>query len=164
MSLAVYLGPMGDALAWVVSVGASAALRLGMSEPLRFPAVLIDLCAAGIDELVLDEARLPKGPLAEPDPGFGLLGPDMTDYFDSYEFAVYMPGAWPVALDGGGGFFCLDLRDVAGGQAANDGSAPIVWAHAGNLGWGENEAARMGDDLQSFLAAVDAQPPYGRSV
>lgn len=126
---------MADEPAWVRPVADAAAIRVGMAEPVRFPEVLIDYCAGDVEALALDAARLPRSEILEADPEFGILGSDMVDYFDSYGFDEWMPGAWPLALDGGGGFFCLDLRDVAAGRAANDGSAAVVWSHAGNLGW-----------------------------
>lgn len=143
---------------WLGGIAADAAAGLHLAEPLVLPTRLIDLCRDGVEILALDPTRLPHTPLLTPDPEFGILGADMTEYFDAYGFAEWMPGAWPLALDGGGGFFCLDLRAVTAGTAPNDGTAPIVWSHASNLGWTPDEAAQMGENLAAFLAATGARP------
>ena len=49
----------------------------------------------------------------------------------AYHIPQYMPGAVPIAWNGGGTFYMLDLR-----QPAVRGEYPIVCAHAGFLGWG----------------------------
>lgn len=125
---------MGQRLDWLDAVAADAAARLSLPTPLVSPQVPIDLCDDGTEVLALEEALLRPGPLGDPGAEFAVLGPDMAEYFDDYELADCLPGAWPLALDGGGGFSCLDLRDVAAGDARNDGSAPVIWSQAGNFG------------------------------
>lgn len=145
-------------IAWIDAIAKAAAEHVGLREPVQFPDSLLCLFAANIELLTLNEARLPTGSFSTPAPEFALLGPDMPDYSDEYEFATYMPGAWPLALDGSGGFFCLDLREVVAARSANDGSAPIVWSHAGSLGWTDDEMITLSDDVPSFLAHVEATP------
>jgi hypothetical protein len=146
-----------QSLSWLASIALDAAARLSLPTALVLPDALLELCADGIEVLMLEEALLPPGPLGDPGAAFGVLGSDMAAYFDDYEFAHYLPGAWPLALDGGGGFFCLDLREVAAGRAPNDGSAPVIWSHAGNLGWADDEAAPMGGNLAAFLISTRAR-------
>ena len=149
---------MGLSLDWLDAVAADAAARLSLPTPLVFPQILIDLCDDGTEVFALEEALLRPGPLGDPGAEFGVLGADMAEYFDDYEFADYLPGAWPLALGGGGGFFCLDLRDVAAGHARNDGSAPVIWSHAGNFGWANDEVVKMGENLAAFLTSTRARP------
>ncbi|WP_395745187.1 SMI1/KNR4 family protein [Prosthecobacter sp.] len=61
----------------------------------------------------------------------------------AYHIPQYMPLALPFAMDGGGGIYLFDMRDPAG-------EPPIVWAHAGSLGWRPDEHVQLGG---SFLAA-----------
>jgi hypothetical protein len=63
----------------------------------------------------------------------------------AYEVPQYMPGAVPVAFNGGGTFYLLDLRRPAAG-----GEYPVVAAHAGHLGWGPDACRPVAD---TFLAA-----------
>ncbi|GAA3817997.1 hypothetical protein GCM10022226_43220 [Sphaerisporangium flaviroseum] len=51
------------------------------------------------------------------------------------------------------------MREVIAGRAPNDGTAPVVWSHAGNLGWEDDEAAPMGPTLAAFLAATGLARP-----
>ncbi len=48
----------------------------------------------------------------------------------AHHLPQYMPGALPVALNGGGTFYLLDMRLPASG-----GEYPVVCAHAGFLSW-----------------------------
>ncbi|MBS1699185.1 MAG: SMI1/KNR4 family protein, partial [Actinobacteria bacterium] len=67
------------------------------------PDSLPALCGDGVELVGLEEPRIPRGLLGDPNPEFGVLGADMTTYFDEDDSAEAMPGAWPPALDGGGG-------------------------------------------------------------
>lgn len=137
---------------WLQGVQAEAARLLGLPAPLVFPPVLVDPFSA---ELVFFAAdRIPEGQYSTPLPEFGVLGAEMPAYFTDYEFSEYFPGAWPLALDGGGGFYCLDLRDLVAGVAPNDGSASLVWSHAGNLGWREDEHVVIATDIAEFFATA----------
>lgn len=108
-----------------------------------FPPELITLAVEGIELIELEPSWTSDLPLPE----FGFLAADMVDFYDDYEFGEWIPGAWPLALDGGGGFFCLDLR------AANaDEEIPVVWVHASNLGWGDDEAVRVAASLADLLS------------
>jgi hypothetical protein len=63
----------------------------------------------------------------------------------AYHLPEYMPGAMPIAFDGGGTFYLLDMR-----RPAIEGEYPVVCAHAGYLAW-EPEACEAIAD--SFVAA-----------
>ncbi len=63
----------------------------------------------------------------------------------AYQIPEYMPGAVPFAFDGCGTFYLFDLRRPAIG-----GEYPVVCAHAGHLGWGEDAC---GEVAASFVAA-----------
>lgn len=142
---------------WLDAVAAEAARWLGLPTPLVFPPALAELFESEL--VLLDEERVPVSPSSTPAPEFGVLGADMPAYFSDYEFDEYLPGAWPVALDGAGGFYCLDLRSVIAGGAPNDGAAPLVWSHSGNLGWGDDEHVLITTDVPAFvaLAVTDRQ-------
>lgn len=137
---------------WLADVAAEAARLLGLSAPLVFPPALVELF--GSELVFFDAERIPEGRYSTPAPEFGVLGADMPTYFTDYEFADFFPGAWPLALDGSGGFYCLDLRGVISGSAPNDGLAPLVWSHAGNLGWEEDGHVLIATDVAAFLAAA----------
>ena len=63
----------------------------------------------------------------------------------AYAVPQYMPGAMPVAFNGGGTFYLLDMRLPAVG-----GEYPIVCAHAGYLAWKPGACREVAD---SFAAA-----------
>jgi len=63
----------------------------------------------------------------------------------AYQLPQYMPGAVPVAFNGGGTFYLLDMR-----QPAVGGEYPVVCAHAGYLAWEPDAWCVVAD---SFLAA-----------
>lgn len=140
----------------------SAAERLNSSRPIVFPHILRELLVSGVQTLILDVDQLTESldsrMLNEPEPEFGILGNNMAQYFDDYQFEEWMPGAWPIALDGAGGFYCLDLRGVLSGAEPNNGSAAVVWSHAGTLGWAIDEAAVVGKSLSEFLERTHAHP------
>lgn len=136
---------------WSPAIGAEAGALLGMGRPLVFPSPLIDLSAAGHETLTLDPALLPVSRYCAPLPEFGILGVDMPAYYNDHEFPRYLPGAWPLALDGGGGFYCLDLRTVLAGSRTDESTAPLVWSHAGNLGWGLQDHVRISTNASEFL-------------
>ena len=54
-----------------------------------------------------------------------------------HQLPEYMPGALPIAFNGGGTFYLLDMRGSAVG-----GEYPVVCAHAGYLSW-EPDACRV---------------------
>lgn len=139
-----------------------ASQRMNSPQPVVFPRIMEELLRLKTPTLLLDEQLLvdglDEGLLSEPEPEFGFLGTEMAQYFDDYEFERWMPGAWPVALDGAGGFYCLDLRGVLNGTEPNDGSVPVVWSHAGNLGWNADEAGVCGKNLAEFLERSQACP------
>ncbi|GAV98583.1 hypothetical protein CS176_2813 [Corynebacterium glutamicum] len=134
---------MNEIPEWLTLVSVEAGKRLGLPGPLVFPPELITLAVEGIELIELEPSWTSDFPLPE----FGFLAADMVDFYDDYEFSEWIPGAWPLALDGGGGFFCFDLR------AANaDGEIPVVWVHASNLGWGDDEAVRVAASLADLLS------------
>lgn len=63
----------------------------------------------------------------------------------SYHLPLYMPGAVPIAFNGAGMFYLLDLRRPAAG-----GEYPVVCARAGYLSW---ELAACWVIADSFAAA-----------
>src|SRR5262249_1777501 len=63
----------------------------------------------------------------------------------AYQLPQYMPGAVPVAFNGGGTFYLLDMR-----QPAVGGEYPVVCAHAGYLSWEPDACCVVAD---SFVAA-----------
>src|SRR5262245_7423107 len=63
----------------------------------------------------------------------------------AYQLPQYMPGAVPVAFNGGGTFYLLDMRRPAVG-----GEYPVVCAHAGYLAWEPRAFCVVAD---SFVAA-----------
>lgn len=62
----------------------------------------------------------------------------------AYELPQYMPGAVPIAFNGGGTFYLLDLR-----LPAVAGEYPIVCAHAGYLGWESRAQCVVADTLEA---------------
>lgn len=62
-----------------------------------------------------------------------------------YNVPQYMPGALPIAFNGGGTFYLFDMRESAIGD-----EYPVVCAHSGNLGWRADQSVRVAD---SFLNA-----------
>lgn len=73
------------------------------------------------------------------DPGHGVRAMLLA-----YHLPQYMPGALPLAFNGGGTFYLFDLR-----QPASDGEYPIVAAHAGSLGWEPDEHVRIADSFEA---------------
>jgi len=63
----------------------------------------------------------------------------------AYHIPQYMPDALPIAFNGGGVFYLLDMR-----EPACEGEYPIVCASSGYLGW-EPRAWRL--VAPSFLEA-----------
>ncbi|AMV24962.1 hypothetical protein VT84_11225 [Gemmata sp. SH-PL17] len=59
-----------------------------------------------------------------------------------YELPEYMPGALPIAFNGGGTFYLLDMR-----KPARNGEYPIVCSHSGNLGWDADECVPIADSF-----------------
>lgn len=139
---------------WLDGVLVQAAGLLGLSEPLVLPATVVELLASDVEVVLLDESDVPGGPGRTPRPELGLLGPDMPGAFHDYELAEYLPGAWPLALDGAGGLYCLDLRPGVAGASGPGDPAPLVWSHAGNLGWAPDEHVVVADDAETFLRSV----------
>ncbi|WP_333779685.1 SMI1/KNR4 family protein [Saccharopolyspora indica] len=123
----------------LAAVRAALAERLGLPEPFVLPPGLAELLSSGVQACI----RETEDDHVE----FGWLGADSAAYYDDYQFAAYMPGAVPIALDGGGGFYVLDVR---GGR--NDGDHPVVWSHAGSLGWDVDDHRPVAPDFASLLA------------
>lgn len=111
---------------------------LGLAEPFVLPPMLSELLAAGV---VLC-SRSDGEAYAE----FGWLGAEMAQVALDYEIPQYMPGAVPLAFDGGGGLYLLDAR---GG--ANDGRQPVVWSHAGSLAWMAGEYREVAPDFEALV-------------
>jgi hypothetical protein len=63
----------------------------------------------------------------------------------AYQLPQYMPGAVPIAFNGGGTFYLLDMR-----QPAVDGEYPVVCADAGYLAWESRAHCVVAD---TFVAA-----------
>lgn len=63
----------------------------------------------------------------------------------AYHLPEYMPGALPIAFNGGGTFYLFDMR-----EPAKKGEYPVVCSHSGKLGWDTDECVRIAD---SFLSA-----------
>lgn len=62
---------------------------------------------------------------------FGLFGCDeVVRYWREYEFAEYMPGTVPFALNGGGTFYVFDLR-----QPLRHNECPVFTCYAGANTW-----------------------------
>jgi SMI1 / KNR4 family (SUKH-1) len=61
---------------------------------------------------------------------------------EAYGIPRYMPGALPFALNGGGTFYLLDMRETAVA-----GEYPVVCSHSGNLGWAPDECVRIADSF-----------------
>jgi SMI1 / KNR4 family (SUKH-1) len=59
------------------------------------------------------------------DPGHGVRAMLLA-----YHIPQYMPGALPIAFNGGGMFYLFDMRQPAAGD-----EYPVVCAHSGNLRW-----------------------------
>ena len=136
----------------IEAIEADVAEALDAPEPIALPPVLVELLTAGVEILTLEPGKFRAiGSFIGEE--LGLLGRDTVAYLDDYEFAEYLPGAVPIALDGGGGFFCLDVREVLDGSAENNGGAPIVWTHAGNLGWEPDACYPVAADLATLLLA-----------
>ncbi|RMI12922.1 SMI1/KNR4 family protein [Cellulomonas triticagri] len=111
------------------------------------PDALLRLLRAGVEHVALDPDRLPNSPGGTPLPELGLLGPAASGIAEEHDFAEAMPGAWPIALDGGGGFYALDLRATADA----DGAA-VVWSHGGDLGWDADQHVLVAPDVATLLA------------
>lgn len=63
---------------------------------------------------------------------FGLFGTeDVVRYAQNYEFAEYMPGALPFALDGGGTFYVFDFR----ASPDTSGEYPVATCGSGANTW-----------------------------
>ncbi|MGL6073947.1 MAG: SMI1/KNR4 family protein [Fimbriiglobus sp.] len=63
----------------------------------------------------------------------------------AYHLPEYMPGALPIAFNGGGTFYLFDMR-----LPAIAGEYPVGCAHAGYLSWDSDAYAKIAD---SFLTA-----------
>lgn len=60
----------------------------------------------------------------------------------AYQLPQYMPGAVPVAFNGGGTFYLLDMRRPAVGD-----EYPVVCAHSGYLAWEPEACFVVADSL-----------------
>jgi hypothetical protein len=61
-----------------------------------------------------------------------------------YHLPVYMPGAMPIAFNGGGAFYLFDMREDAVG-----GEYPVVCSHSQSVGWESNECVRVAESLEA---------------
>jgi hypothetical protein len=86
------------------------------------------------------ERELAFFPAGDPESGVRAMALD-------YEIPAYMPGALPIAFDGSGTFYLLDMREDAA-----EGEYPVVGAHAGSLGWGPEEQVLLGFTLEQACA------------
>jgi hypothetical protein len=57
---------------------------------------------------------------------------------EAYGLPRYMPRALPIAFNGGGTFYLLDMREPMVG-----GEYPVVCSHSGNLGWEADECVQV---------------------
>jgi len=81
---------------------------------------------------------------------FGFLGAaQLREYLLAYHFPEYMPEVLPIALDGGGVFYCLDMR-----SEAVDGEYPVLAASSGDLDF--ESAVLVSDSLVE--ACAGSQP------
>lgn len=112
--------------------------ELGLAEAVALPALLTEMLESG----VVWCSRTVGDRYAE----FGWLGAEMAAVFRDYELAEYLPGAVPIAFDGGGGLYLLDMR-----AGRNDGAGPVVWSHAGSLSWDDGEFRPVAPDFASFV-------------
>ncbi|MBB5788592.1 SMI1/KNR4 family protein [Jiangella mangrovi] len=113
---------------------------LGRGGPFPLPPALAALLADGVTSC----ARTVDGAEVE----FGWLGTAMPAHYEGYAFDSYMPAAVPIALDGGGGAWCLDTRGAADGTAADH---PVVWVHTGTLSWSDGAWRRVASDAATLL-------------
>lgn len=111
---------------------------LGLNGPFVLPPPLTALIADGVRECV----RAVDGA----DVWFEWLGTRMPAHYEGYAFDSYMPAAVPIALDGGGGAWCLDAR--AGG---GDGDRAVVWVHTGTLSWTDGVWRPVAPDVATLL-------------
>ncbi|HZN36628.1 MAG TPA: SMI1/KNR4 family protein [Pirellulaceae bacterium] len=61
----------------------------------------------------------------------------------AYHLPRYMPGALPVAFNGGGTFYLFDMR-----LPARDGEYPIVCSHSGDLGWQPDQCLQIAESFE----------------
>ena len=61
-----------------------------------------------------------------------------------YHVPMYMPGVLPIAFNGGGVMYFLDLR-----QPTPDGEPPVLCAAAGNLGMAPDSCVKVAPNLLS---------------
>jgi hypothetical protein len=69
----------------------------------------------------------------------------------AYHLPQYMPGALPIAFNGEGTLYLLDLR-----QPASNGEYPVVCARAGNLGWGPDAVWSIAATLEEACRGTDS--------
>jgi len=63
----------------------------------------------------------------------------------AYHLPLYMPLALPIAFNGGGTFYFLDLR-----EPAVKGEYTIVVAHSGYLGWQSDACFPVADRFEEL--------------
>lgn len=111
---------------------------LGRAGSFLLPPPLAALLADGVEACV----RTVGGADVE----FGWLGARMPSVYEGYAFDGFMPAAVPIALDGGGGAWCLDARDGRG-----DGERPVIWVHTGTLSWAGGAWRPVAPDVATLL-------------
>lgn len=74
---------------------------------------------------------------------FGFFGmKELREYYLNYLFPMYMPGALPIGLNGGGVFYAYDLRSLE--------NTPVVACQAGVLSW--EDAVFLGQSLAEVFS------------
>lgn len=66
----------------------------------------------------------------------------------AYHIPEYMKYAVPFAFDGAGTFYLFDMRKTPSG-----GDFPIVLAHAGSLGWDEDDCECLAESFEKALGS-----------
>lgn len=71
---------------------------------------------------------------------------EILETYAAYQFARYMPFAFPFAMDGSGHFYVFDLRTL---------DESVYSVHASDLGWSE-DTRRIADDFIACLQQDEA--------
>lgn len=71
---------------------------------------------------------------------------EVRDYMLCNGIPHWMPSSCPIGFDGGGTFYLLDMR-----QKSDNGDYPVLFAHAGNLGY--DEAITLAHSFEELIAS-----------
>lgn len=71
---------------------------------------------------------------------------EVIAYYEAYSFPLYMPYAFPFAMDGCGNFYVFDLRENGTGVYA---------VSSGNMGWTDDECCRIADSFLECLQQTE---------